>query len=37
LNQPSATRAMGKIFTGELKYTDMVQKALRRLSGGMIG
>ncbi len=31
LNQPSATRAMGKIFTGELKYADMVQKALRRL------
>ena len=31
LSQPSATRAMGKIFTGELKYADMVQKALRRL------
>ncbi len=31
LNQPSATRAMGKIFTGDLKYADMVQKALRRL------
>lgn len=37
LNQPSATRAMGRIFTGELKYADMVQKALRRLSGGMLG
>jgi geranylgeranyl reductase family protein len=36
LNQPSATRAMGKIFTGELKYADMVQKALRRLSGGLL-
>ncbi len=36
LNQPSATRAMGKIFTGELKYADMVQKALKRLSGGLL-
>ncbi|MEL6815930.1 MAG: geranylgeranyl reductase family protein [Cyanobacteria bacterium J06598_3] len=37
LNQPSATLAMGKIFTGELKYADMVGKALKRLSGGLIG
>ncbi|MGC1306113.1 MAG: geranylgeranyl reductase family protein [Phormidesmis sp.] len=36
LNQPSATRAMVKIFTGELKYADMVQKALKRLSGGLL-
>ncbi|MGB7251550.1 MAG: geranylgeranyl reductase family protein [Phormidesmis sp.] len=36
LHQPSATRAMGKIFTGELKYADMVHKALRRLSGGLL-
>lgn len=36
LNQPSATRAMGRIFTGELKYADMVQKALNRLSGGLL-
>ncbi|MEO1391952.1 MAG: geranylgeranyl reductase family protein [Cyanobacteria bacterium J06634_5] len=36
LNQPSATRAMGKIFTGELKYADMVSKALKLLSGGLI-
>ncbi|MGB3300958.1 MAG: geranylgeranyl reductase family protein [Phormidesmis sp.] len=31
MSQPSATRAMGKILIGELKYADMVQKALRRL------
>lgn len=36
IKQPSATRAMVKIFTGELKYADMVQKALRRLSGGLL-
>lgn len=36
LNQPSATRAMGKIFSGELKYADVVQKALSRLSGGLL-
>lgn len=36
IKQPSATRAMVKIFTGELKYDDMVQKALRRLSGGLL-
>jgi geranylgeranyl reductase family protein len=37
LNQPSATRAMGKILAGDLKYADIVQKALRRISGGLIG
>ncbi|MEO1622997.1 MAG: dehydrogenase, partial [Cyanobacteria bacterium J06632_3] len=36
LHNPSATRAMGKILIGELKYADMVQKALRRLSGGLL-
>ena len=36
LYNPSATRAMGKILIGELKYADMVQKALRRLSGGLL-
>ena len=36
LNQPSASLAMGKIFTGELKYADVVQKALRRISGGLL-
>ena len=36
LSYPSATRAMGKVFTGELKYADVVQKALRRISGGLL-
>ncbi|MEL7333372.1 MAG: geranylgeranyl reductase family protein [Cyanobacteria bacterium J06560_2] len=36
MQQPSATWAMAKIFAGELKYADMVQKALRRLSGGLL-
>jgi len=36
LTQPSATQAMLKVFTGELKYADMMQKAMRRLSGGLI-
>ena len=36
LNQQSAVDAMVKIFTGELKYADMVNKALKRLSGGLL-
>ncbi|MEM6599687.1 MAG: geranylgeranyl reductase family protein [Cyanobacteria bacterium P01_C01_bin.69] len=36
MRQPSATWAMTKIFAGELKYADMAQKALRRLSGGLL-
>ncbi|EDX85148.1 hypothetical protein S7335_2847 [Synechococcus sp. PCC 7335] len=36
MQQPSATWAMARIFAGELKYADMVQKALRRLSGGLL-
>ena len=36
MQQPSATWAMAKIFAGELKYADMVQKALKRLSGGIL-
>ncbi len=36
MQQPSATWAMVKIFSGELKYADMAQKALRRLSGGLL-
>ncbi|MGC1525012.1 MAG: geranylgeranyl reductase family protein [Phormidesmis sp.] len=36
MQQPSATRAMVKIFSGELKYADMAQKALRQLSGGLL-
>ncbi len=36
LNYPSATRAMGRVFTGDLKYADVVQKALNRISGGLL-
>lgn len=36
MNQPSATWAMAKIFTGELKYADVVQKGLSRLSANLI-
>ncbi len=36
LNYPSATRAMGRVFTGDLKYADVVQKALKRISGGLL-
>lgn len=36
LNYPSATRAMGRVFTGDLKYSDVVQKALQRISGGLL-
>jgi hypothetical protein len=36
MQQPAATWAMARIFAGELKYADMVQKALRRLSGGLL-
>lgn len=36
MSQPSATWAMAKIFTGELKYADVVHKGLRRLSGGLL-
>ena len=36
LNYPSATRAMGRVFTGDLKYADVVNKALKRLSGGLL-
>ena len=36
LHSPSATRAMGRVFTGDLKYADVVQKAMRRLSGGLL-
>ncbi|MGD1898731.1 MAG: geranylgeranyl reductase family protein [Phormidesmis sp.] len=36
MQKPSATWAMARIFAGELKYADMVQKALKRLSGGLL-
>ncbi len=36
VSQPSATWAMARIFAGEVKYADMAQKALRRLSGKLL-
>lgn len=36
LNYPPATKAMGRVFTGDLKYADVVQKALKRISGGLL-
>ena len=36
LNYPSATRGMVRVFTGDLKYADVVQKALNRISGGLL-
>ncbi|PZO49300.1 MAG: dehydrogenase [Phormidesmis priestleyi] len=36
MKQPGATKAMMKILTGELKYADMVHKALRKISGGLL-
>ncbi len=36
MKQPGATKAMMKILTGELKYADMVHKALRKIGGGLL-
>ncbi|MEO1385986.1 MAG: geranylgeranyl reductase family protein [Cyanobacteria bacterium J06634_6] len=37
MSQPSASLAMMQIFSGELKYADIVQKAMKKLSGGLLG
>ena len=36
LHSPSAIRTMGRVITGDLKYADIVQKAMKRLSGGLL-
>lgn len=36
LKHPSAIQALLKVFTGEQKYADVVNKAMQRLSGGLI-
>ena len=36
LNHPSAIRAMGRVFAGDLRYADVMQKALKRISGGLL-
>ncbi len=36
LNQPSTIRSMVRILTGELRYADMVNKAIRKISGGLL-
>jgi geranylgeranyl reductase family protein len=37
VKRPSATTRMGQIMCGELRYSDVVGRALKRLSGGLIG
>jgi hypothetical protein len=36
VKRPSATERMGQIMCGELGYGDVVGRALKRLSGGLI-
>ncbi|MEM6449027.1 MAG: geranylgeranyl reductase family protein [Cyanobacteria bacterium P01_D01_bin.105] len=36
LKHPSAIQALLKVFTGEQKYADVVNKAMHRLSGGLL-
>lgn len=32
VKRPSASRTIGKILTGELKYSDVAQRAIKRLA-----
>lgn len=36
IKRPSATRKMSQILCGELRYADVAQRALQRLSGGLL-
>jgi hypothetical protein len=36
VKRPSATDRLCKIMCGELKYADVANRALKRLSGGLI-
>ena len=36
VKRPSATVTMSKILSGELRYSDVANRALKRLSGGLI-
>jgi geranylgeranyl reductase family protein len=37
IRRPSSTRRMGQILCGELRYADVAQRAIQRLSGGVLG
>jgi geranylgeranyl reductase family protein len=37
VKRPSATTRIGQIMCGELHYSDVVGRALKRLSGGLLG
>lgn len=36
IKQPRATKRMAQILTGQVRYSEVVKNALKRLSGGMI-
>ncbi|HEY9872453.1 MAG TPA: hypothetical protein V6D12_03410, partial [Candidatus Obscuribacterales bacterium] len=36
VKRPSATVTMSKILSGELRYSDVANRAIKRLSGGLI-
>ena len=36
VKRPSATERIGQILTGQLRYSDVATRALKRLSGGLI-
>lgn len=37
VHRPSATRTMGKLLHGSLRYRDVVERAIARLTGGLAG
>ncbi|NJK64599.1 MAG: geranylgeranyl reductase family protein [Synechococcaceae cyanobacterium SM2_3_1] len=36
VKRPGATRLMGRILAGELRYSDVAGKAIRKISGGLL-
>jgi geranylgeranyl reductase family protein len=37
VKRPSSTMTMAQLFCGEVRYAEVAQRAIRRLSGGMMG
>jgi ABC-type cobalamin transport system ATPase subunit len=37
VKRPSSTMTMLNIFCGKLRYQDAAQRAIKRLSGGLLG
>lgn len=37
MKNPRGTAQMARVFAGELRYADVAQRALRRLTGGLVG